>query len=90
MHEVQPGLAGLLACACRDDDDGGIHDVIVGAGIDLHVAHKGDAVADVHGFAFGLGVVCVDQDDFREQLALHQRKGGRRADEAAADDGDLA
>ena len=90
VHEVQPGLAGLLACACRDDDDGGIHDVIVGAGIDLHVAHKGDAVADVHGFAFGLGVVCVDQDDLREQLALHQRKGRRRADEAAANDGDLA
>ena len=90
VDKIQPGLAGLLACTGRDDDDGGVHDVVVGAGIDLHVADKGDAVADVHGLTLGLGGVGVDEDDLGKQLALHQRKGRGRADEAAADDGDLA
>ena len=90
VHEIEPRLAGFLARTGRDDDDGGIHDVVISAGVNFHVAHKGDAVADVHGFALGLGVVGVDQDDLRKQLALHQGKSGRRTDEATADDGDLA
>ena len=75
MDEIQPGLAGLLACTGCNDDDGGVHDVVVGAGVDLHIADKGDAVADVHGLTLGFGGVSVDEDDLGKQLALHQCKG---------------
>ena len=41
FDEVQPGLSRSLGRACRHDDDGGICNVIVGAGIDVHGTGKG-------------------------------------------------
>ena len=41
FDKVQPGLSRSLSSACRHDDDGGICNVIVGAGIDVHGTGKG-------------------------------------------------
>ena len=46
----------------------------------------GEAMANIHRFAFGAGFVGVDEDEFGEDAAQHQCIGGGRADESGSDD----
>ena len=85
FDKVQPGLSRSLSSARGHDDDGRVGNVIVGAGVDVHGPGKGQAVGDVHRLSFGFCLVCVDEDHFREQSALHQSETGGGADESASD-----
>ena len=90
FDEVQPGLSRRPGRARGHDDDGRVGNVIVGAGVDVHGPGKGQAVGDVHRLSFGFCLVCVDEDHFREQSALHQCETGGGADESASDHGNFS
>ena len=90
VDEVQAGLAGLLVGPGGDDDQGAVGHVLIGAGVDLHGGEVGQTVAQVHGFAFRLVVVGVNEHHLGEQPLLDEAEGDGCAHEAAADDGNLA
>ena len=90
FDEVQPGLPRSLGRARGHDDDRRVGNVIVGAGVDVHGTGKRQAVGDVHRLSFGFCLVCVDEDHFREQSALHQCETGGGADESASDHGNFS
>ena len=89
VNQIQAGLTGLLGSASGDDDHGGVGDIGIIAGVDLHRLGKRHAVRDIQGFTLGAVLVHVDEDHLGEQTALHQRERRRRADETAADNSDL-
>lgn len=65
---------GFWAAPGGDHDHGGVGDVGVITGIDLHGIAKGHAVRDVEGLALGASAIDVDQDHLGEQAALHERE----------------
>ena len=89
VDQVQAGLTGLLGSASGDDDHGGVGDIGIIAGVDLHRLGKRHAVRDIQGLALGAVLVHVDEDHLGEQTALHQCERRRRTDETAADNSDL-
>ena len=89
VDQVQAGLTGLLGSASGDDDHGGVGDIGIIAGVDLHRLGKRHAVRDIQGLTLGAVLVHVDEDHLGEQTALHQRERRRRTDETAADNSDL-
>ena len=89
VDQVQAGLTGLLGSASGDDDHGGVGDIGIIAGVDLHRLGKRHAVRDIQSLTLGAVLVHVDEDHFREQTALHQRERRRRTDETATDNSDL-
>ena len=89
VDQVQASLTGLLGSASGDDDHGGVGDIGIIAGVDLHRLGKRHAVRDIQGLTLGAVLVNVDEDHFGEQTALHQRERRRRTDETAANNSDL-
>ena len=89
VDQVQAGLTGLLGSASGDDDHGGVGDIGIIAGVDLHRLGKRHAVRDIQSLTLGAVLVHVDEDHLGEQTALHQRERRRRTDETAADNSDL-
>ena len=89
VDQVQASLTGLLGSASGDDDHGGVGDIGIIAGVDLHRLGKRHTVRDIQGLTLGAVLVHVDEDHFGEQTALHQRERRRRTDETAADNSDL-
>ena len=89
VDQVQAGLTGLLSSASGDDDHGGVGDIRIIAGVDLHRLGKRHAVRNIQGLALGAVLVHVDENHLGEQTTLHQRERRRRTDETAADNSDL-
>ena len=89
VDQVQACLAGLLGGASGDDDHGGVGDIGIIAGVDLHRFGKRHAVRDIQGLTLGTVLVHVDEDHLGEQTTLHQCERRRRTDETAADNSDL-
>ena len=87
MHQVEPGFAGILAGAGGQHDDGGAGAIGVIAGPDARRLGEGHGVIQVHGFAFGLGAVAVNQHDLGGQAAEQQRVAQRRSYIAWSDHG---
>lgn len=86
LDEVEAGLAGLLGGAGGDDDDIGVRAFFIGARMDVHGIGVGETMGNVHGFAFGLREVGVDEDDFGERALEHEGVGGAGTDEPGSDD----
>ena len=57
--------------------------------MNVHRAHRDDAVADVHRLAFGLFRIDVDNDDLRDKALRGNGKCNGRADRACTDNADL-
>ena len=89
VDQVQAGLTGLLGSASGDDDHGGVGDIGIIAGVDLHRLGKRHAVRDIQGLTLGAVLVHVDEDHLGEQTTLHQRERRRRTDETATDNSDF-
>ena len=89
VDQVQAGLTGLLGSTGGDDDHGGVGDIGIIAGVDLHRLGKRHAVRDIQGLTLGTVLVHVDEDHLGEQTTLHQCERRRRTDETAADNSDL-
>ena len=89
LHEVQPRLPRLLTGTRRNHDDGRIHDIVVGTGINLHRLCKRKPMADVQCLSLCSVLIRVDQHHLREKAALHQGKGRARSHESAADNRNL-
>ena len=90
LNQLQTGLARFLRRTGRNDDDGGIYDIIVRTCINLHRLCEGNAMADIHRLALCTVMIHIDQNHFRKDTTLHQRKCGGRSYKSAANDGHLA
>lgn len=89
VDQVQAGLAGLLGSTSGDDDHGGVGDIGIIAGVDLHRLGKRHAVRNIQSLTLSAVLVHVDENHLGEQTTLHQRERRRRTDETAADNSDL-
>ena len=58
----------------RHDGEGAVRSVRIRAGVDLHRRGIRQAVAQVHGLALRLAVVCVDQHELRKQARCMRLK----------------
>ena len=90
VHQVKTGLAGLLRGAGGDDDDRGIGNIGIVAGVDLHGATERHAMRDIEGLSLGAVAVHIDKDHLGKEARLHEGERGGRAHESAADDSHLA
>ena len=84
-NQVQAGLAGLLVGSGGDDDHGAVGHVVVVSGVDAHGGSVGQTVAQVHGLAFRLLPVGVDEHQLGENALLHQTESDRGSHKTAAD-----
>ena len=64
LNQVQSGFARLLVGASGDDRQGAVCQVLVGAGVEIHFGGIGQAVAQIHGLTFGLGLVGIQEHHF--------------------------
>ena len=90
MYKIQSGLIWLLVGSGSDDHNTGIRDIFIISGINLHLAGKRDAVRDIFCLAVSLIIVGVNENDLREQAALHQSKSRCGADKTTADNGSFS
>ena len=71
LEQVKASLSRFLVGAGGDDDDVAAAAVGVRAGFDFHVGGgDGESVAEIHGFAFGVVCINVNQDEFVDGGAL--------------------
>ena len=90
FYQIKARFAHLLAGARRNDNDGGIHDIIIVSSVDVHRGRKDHAVTDIHGFPFRPFPVHIDKDQFRKKSLFHQGKGTCSPDHTAANNGNLS
>lgn len=74
LDQVKTRLAGLLIRAGGNHDNRGVVDVVVIARVDFAGVGERHAVANVKRLAFGAVSVDIDEHDFAEQAALHERE----------------
>ena len=86
LHEVKTGLAGLLCGACGDDGDGGASAIRIVSSPNVRGVGERDGMTQVHGFAFGLGAIYVDKNDFSGEATEHERVCKSGAHIAKSDD----
>ena len=74
LDQVKTRFAGLLIRAGGNHDNRGVVDVVVIARVDFAGVGERHAVANVERLAFGAVSIDVDEHDFAEQAALHERE----------------
>ena len=72
--------------ARRNNDDSCVGQIIVSAAVDIHRFYERNAVRQIQRYTLCLAGKRIDQDHFRKQSALHQRKADSRTGTAASDD----
>ncbi len=90
LHQVETGFARLLSRTGSNHGDGGSGAIGVASGPNVGRVRKRDGVTQVHGFAFGLSVVHVDEDDLGGESAEHESIGKCGAHVAKSDNGDTS
>ena len=86
LYKIKSCLSGLLAGACRHNDDARVADVFVAAGVNLHRLGKRKSVADIKGLPFCLVFVGINQYQLGKESALHQGERRSRSDETTSYD----
>ena len=90
LQQVQPGLAGDLACAGGDDADVGAGgDGVVDGGVDLGAGEEGGGVLEVKHLAAELVGLGVHQDELVGQVLSEDGLRDGHPDVSGADHGDL-
>src|SRR5262249_34930122 len=69
FQELEAPLARFLQSSGSEDDDRCICTVGVVSCPDMRGMSEGNSVIEIHGFAFSLGLVLVNQNDLRRQTA---------------------
>ena len=88
-RKIKPRFTGLSSDARSDDDKIAVHDIGISTAVNVHRTHRDEAVADIHGFAFCLLRIDVNDDDLRNKALRCDGERDGRADCACTDNADF-
>ena len=86
LRRGQDGSRRALCGACGDDGDGGASAIRIVSSPNVSGVGERDGMTQVHGFAFGLGAIYVDKNDFSGEATEHERVCKSGAHIAKSDD----